>query len=74
MHIKHGKHYPIIVPDSVNHLRDILNQCRKISLLNHQKPIIMNQFISLGEFILIILICYPLVIFGKTLVEHIKEK
>jgi hypothetical protein len=34
----------------------------------------MNQFISLGEFILIILICYPLVIFGKTLVEHIKEK
>jgi hypothetical protein len=34
----------------------------------------MNQFISLGEFILIILICYPLVIFGKTLIEHIKEK
>jgi hypothetical protein len=34
----------------------------------------MNQFISLGEFLLIVLICYPLVIFGKTLVEHIKEK
>jgi hypothetical protein len=74
MHIKHGKHYPIIVPDSVNHLRDILNQCRKISLLNHQKPIIMNQLISLGEFVMILLICYPLVIFGKTLIEHIKEK
>jgi hypothetical protein len=34
----------------------------------------MNQFISLGEFIMIVLICYPLVIFGKTLIEHIKEK
>jgi hypothetical protein len=34
----------------------------------------MNQFISLGEFLLIVLICYPLVVFGKTLVEHIKEK
>jgi len=34
----------------------------------------MNQFISLGEFILIILICYPVVIFGKTIIEHIKEK
>jgi hypothetical protein len=34
----------------------------------------MNQFISLGEFILIVLICYPVVIFGKTIVEHIKEK
>jgi hypothetical protein len=74
MHIKHGKHYAILIPVSVNHLRDILNQCRKISLLNHQKPIIMNQLISLGEFVMILLICYPLVIFGKTLVEHIKEK
>jgi hypothetical protein len=34
----------------------------------------MNQFISLGEFILIVLICYPVVIFGKTLIEHIKDK
>jgi hypothetical protein len=34
----------------------------------------MNQFISLGEFILIVLICYPVVIFGKTIVQHIKEK
>jgi len=34
----------------------------------------MNQFISLGEFIMIVLICYPVVIFGKTIVEHIKEK
>jgi hypothetical protein len=34
----------------------------------------MNQFISLGEFILIVLICYPVVIFGKTIVEHIKDK
>jgi hypothetical protein len=34
----------------------------------------MNQFISLGEFFLIVLICYPLVIFGKTLIEHIKNK
>jgi hypothetical protein len=74
MPFNYGKHYTILIPDSVNHLRDILNQCRKISLLNHQKPIIMNQFISLGEFVLIVLICYPLVIFGKTLVEHIKEK
>jgi hypothetical protein len=74
MHIKHGKPNTIFIPDSVNHLRDILNQCRKISLLNHQKPIIMNQFISLGEFILIVLICYPVVIFGKTLIEHIKDK
>ncbi len=74
MRLYHGNYYHIIVPDSVNHLRDILNQCRKISLLNHQKPIIMNQFISLGEFLLIVLICYPVVIFGKTIVEHIKEK
>jgi hypothetical protein len=34
----------------------------------------MNQFISLGEFIMIVLICYPVVIFGKTIVQHIKEK
>jgi hypothetical protein len=34
----------------------------------------MNQFISLGEFIMIVLICYPVVIFGKTIVEHIKDK
>lgn len=35
MPIKHGKHYAILIPDSVNHLRDILIQCRKIHLLNH---------------------------------------
>jgi hypothetical protein len=34
----------------------------------------MNQFISLSELILIVLICYPVMIFGKTLLEHIKEK
>jgi len=34
----------------------------------------MNQFISLAELILIVLICYPVMIFGKTLLEHIKEK
>jgi len=34
----------------------------------------MNQFISLGELVLILVICYPLVILGKTLIEHIKEK
>jgi hypothetical protein len=34
----------------------------------------MNQFISLGEFIMIVIICYPVMIFGKTLLEHIKEK
>lgn len=34
----------------------------------------MNQFISLGELVLIVLVCYPLIILGKTLVEHIKEK
>jgi hypothetical protein len=73
MPIKHGKHYAILIPDSVNHFRDILNQCRKINVLNHQKPIIMNQSISLGELVLILLICYPLLILGKTLIEHIKE-
>jgi len=74
MPFNYGKFIAITIPDSVNLIRDILNQCRKISLFNHQKPIIMNQVISLGEFLLIVLICYPLVIFGKTLVEHIKEK
>jgi hypothetical protein len=34
----------------------------------------MNQFISLGEFILIVIVCYPVIIFGKTLIEHIKNK
>jgi len=34
----------------------------------------MNQVITLGEFILILLICYPVIIFGKTLIEHIKNK
>jgi hypothetical protein len=34
----------------------------------------MNQVISLGEFILIVLICYPFIILGKTLFEHIKDK
>jgi hypothetical protein len=34
----------------------------------------MNQVITLGEFILILLICYPIIIFGKTLIEHIKNK
>ncbi len=34
----------------------------------------MNQVISLAEFILIVLICYPFIILGKTIVEHIKEK
>jgi len=74
MHIKHGKHYTILIPDSAINIRDILNQCGKTNLLNHQKPIIMNQVISLAEFILIVLICYPVIIFGKTLIEHIKDK
>jgi hypothetical protein len=34
----------------------------------------MNQVITLGEFILILLICYPIIIFGKTLIEHVKNK
>ena len=35
MPFNYGKHYTILIPDSVNHLRDILNQCGKTNLLNH---------------------------------------
>lgn len=35
MPIKHGKHYAILIPNSVNSIRDILIQCRKIHLLNY---------------------------------------
>jgi hypothetical protein len=35
MHIKHGKHYAILIPDSTIYFRDILIQCRKIHLLNY---------------------------------------
>jgi hypothetical protein len=74
MPFNYGKFIAITIPDSAINIRDILNQCGKTNLLNHQKPIIMNQVISLAEFILIVLICYPFIILGKTIVEHIKEK
>jgi hypothetical protein len=34
----------------------------------------MNQFITLGELILIIIICLPVWALGKTIIQSIKEK
>lgn len=35
MPYNYGKYYAIFIPDSVNSIRDILNQCGKTNLLNH---------------------------------------
>ena len=34
----------------------------------------MNQFITLGEFMLILIICLPVYALGKTIIETIENK